>query len=279
MADQEQMVVSPRGEQIFVHEWIPQTVKGTVVLVHGLGEHVGRYEHVARAFNEANYALLGFDLPGHGRTGGVRGHIPSTGVVMDLISSRLADASLRFPEVPHFLYGHSLGGNHVLYHGLTCRPAVAGIISTSPGLGLAKAAPAWQLALVKLLVRLAPSMTINNGLDRSGLSHDPAVIQAYQDDPLVHPKISTRLALDLVSNGEWIIAHAGEFPSIPLLLMQGSLDRLVSPQATDAFAKGCSAQLTYKVWEGLYHELHNEFEKDETIQFMVDWMDLQVSKK
>jgi alpha-beta hydrolase superfamily lysophospholipase len=275
MADQEQMVISRQGQKVYIQEWIPETVKGTVVLVHGLGEHVGRYEHVARAFNRANYAVMGFDLPGHGRTEGVRGHIPSYDVVMDLIAFRLADASQRFPSVPHFLYGHSLGGSLVLYYGLTRKPEVAGIICTSPGLGLAKEAPAWQVTLVKLLAKVAPSLTIANGLDLSGLSHDPAVIKAYQDDPRVHGKISLRLAMDLLGNGQWIVAHAGAFPPIPLLLMQGSQDRLVSPKATDAFARACSAHLTYKVWDGLYHELHNEFEKDETIQFMIDWMDHQ----
>jgi alpha-beta hydrolase superfamily lysophospholipase len=271
----EQMVVSPQGGEIYVREWVPENVKGTVLLVHGLGEHIGRYEHVALAFNRANYALMGFDLPGHGRTGGVRGHIPSTKTVMDLVDFRLADTNRRFPAVPHFLYGHSLGGSLVLYDGLTHKPQVAGIISTSPGLRLAKAAPSWQVTLVNLLVKVAPSMTIDNGLDRSGLSQDPAVVQAYNDDPLVHGRVSLRLAVDLLSNGEWIIAHAGEFPPIPLLLMQGSRDRIVSPQATDAFARGCSARLTYKVWEGLYHELHNEFEQNEIIQFMIDWMDQQ----
>jgi len=275
MADQEQMVVSPQGQKIYVQEWIPETVKGTVVLVHGLGEHVCRYEHVARAFNRSSYAVMGFDLPGHGRTGGVRGHIPSYDAVMDLVAFRLADASRRFPGVPHFLYGHSLGGSLVLYYGLTRKPEVTGILCTSPALGLAKEAPFWQVTLVKLLAKVAPSMTIDNGLDRSGLSHDPAVIQAYQDDPLVHGKISLRLAVDLISNGQWIVAHAGAFPPIPLLLMQGSRDRLVSPKATDAFARGCSARLTYKVWDGLYHELHNEFEQNETIQLMIDWMDHQ----
>ena len=263
------------ADQVYTKDWIPENVKGTVVLVHGLGEHVGRYEHVAEAFNQAGYALLGFDLPGHGKTGGKLGYIPSYEVVMDLITSRLADAARRFPSVPHFLYGHSLGGNMVLYYGLTCKPDLAGIISTSPGLRMAKAPPAAQVTLVKVLAKVAPSLAIDNGLDLSGLSHDAAVIQAYQADPLVHGKISTRLALDLIGSGQWIVAHAGEFPSIPLLLLQGGSDRLVSPKATDTFARGCSARLTYKVYDGLYHELHNEFEKKEIIQLMIDWMDKQ----
>ena len=274
MADQQKMVSTPQG-QIYVQEWIPEVVKGTVVFVHGLGEHVGRYAHVARAFNQAGYALLGFDLPGHGRTGGKRGHIPSLDRALDLVELRLADASQRYPGVPHFLYGHSMGGYLVLSYGLARKPKLTGIISTDPALGQLKPFPAWLVALVSGLAKIAPSVTINNMLDLSSLSHDPAVIQAYRDDPLVHPRISLRLAVDLIRGGGWIVAHAAEFPPIPLLLMQGSQDRIVSPQATEAFARACSAQLTYKSWDGLLHELHNEYEQAEVIQTMVDWMDRQ----
>jgi alpha-beta hydrolase superfamily lysophospholipase len=274
MPEQEKMIASPHG-QIYIHEWIPPTVKGTVVLVHGLGEHVGRYAHVARTFNQAGYALLGFDLPGHGRTGGRRGHIPSLERVMDLVDFRLADAAQRFPAGRHFLYGHSLGGNLVLAYGLARKPQLTGILCTGPALGQLKPFPAWLVSLVSLLAKAAPGFTIGNMLDLSSLSHDPVVIQAYKADPLVHGKISLRLAVDLITGGESLVAHAGEFPPIPLLLMQGGRDRIVSPQATDAFARACSAPLTYKVWDGLYHELHNEYEQKEVVQTMVDWMDHQ----
>ena len=155
MPDQEKMVTSPQGRQIFIQEWIPPTVKGTVVLVHGLGEQASRYAHVARAFNQAGYAVLGFDLPGHGHTGGRRGHIPSLDAVKDLIDFRLADASQRFPAARHFLYGHSMGGNFVLSYALTRQPQLSGIISTSPALGQAKPFPLWLVALVTQLAKVA----------------------------------------------------------------------------------------------------------------------------
>jgi alpha-beta hydrolase superfamily lysophospholipase len=276
MQSREKIVDELHGQKIYLKEWIPETVKGTVVLIHGLGEHIGRYDHVAAAFNQAGYAVMGLDLPGHGRSGGIRGHISSYESVMDLISSRLQDAGQCFPEATHFLYGHSLGGNLVLYYALTRNPHLTGIISTSPGLGVATPPPALQIAMGKVLSVIAPSVLMDNGLDLSGLSHDPAVIEAYKNDPLVHGKISARLAIKFLAAGKWIIENASKFPAIPLLLLQGGADRIVSPQATDEFAQKCTAKLTYKVYPGLYHELHNEFEKEEIITTMIDWMNQQL---
>lgn len=275
MPSQEQIKKDSKGQSIYLKEWIPESVKGTVVLVHGLGEHIGRYEHVANAFNAAGYAVMGFDLPGHGCSGGVRGHVDSYETLMNLIASRLADAAQVYPNAKHFLYGHSLGGNLVLYYGLTRKPQLSGIIATSPAVGLSKELPSFQLFMAKVLSAISPSTTMDNGLDLAGLSHDQAVIQAYKDDPLVHGKISMRLAVNLVTSGKYLLEHAAEFPSLPLLLLQGSEDRLVNPAATDAFAKKCLAKITYNVYPGLYHELHNEFEKAEIIQTMISWMDEQ----
>ncbi|RPI29542.1 MAG: alpha/beta hydrolase [Chloroflexota bacterium] len=269
----ERMVDSPKGGKIYVREWIPEKVRGTVVVVHGLGEHICRYTHVAAAMNQAGYAVIGFDLPGHGRSSGKRGHIASYAMAVDLISLMLVEAADRYPYAAHFLYGHSLGGSLALYYILTRKDSLTRIISTGPGLGFEDPAPAWKVALANVLVILSPSFTLDNGLDVNGLSHDSAVVRAYKDDPLVHRMLSTRLGLDLLYKGRWMVEHAGECPPAPLLLMVGSRDRLVSPKAVDEFAARCSARLTYKVWDKLYHELHNEFEKEEIIQYMIDWMD------
>ncbi len=273
MEHREQMLKTAAGTSIYTQEWVPDQAKAAVVLVHGLGEHSGRYAHVAGAFNRAGYAVLAMDLPGHGKTGGPLGHIPSYDLVMNLISQMVEEAKRRYPEKPVFVYGHSMGGNLVLYYGLKCNPEIAGIICTSPGLGTAEPVPAWKTLMGKLLYNMAPTMQMANGLDVTGLSHDQKVIDAYVADPLVHNKISTRLGIDMLSNGAWILAHAGEFPHIPLLLMQGSQDRIVNPALTKQFAEKTSADLTFIMWEGGYHEMHNEPQKAEVIQTMTDWMD------
>jgi acylglycerol lipase len=265
------------GIQISIQEWIPDETRGTVVMVHGLGDHLCRYEHVAQRLNQAGFAVFRFDLPGHGHSGGTRGHIASYDIVMDLITTLLDEAREKFSGLPQFLYGHSLGGSLVLNYGITQKPVnLTGMISSSPGLGAAGSVPAWKLAFGQVLYNLAPSTTMENGLDLSGLSRDPSILKAYIADPLVHGKVSARLGLDIINKGRWIIEHAGEFPSIPLLLMQGSADRLVDPKATDSFALKCSARLTYKIWEGFYHELHNEPEKEAILQYIIDWMNRQI---
>lgn len=276
MQRSERTTALPTGQKIALYEWRPQTPKAVVLLVHGLGEHAGRYEHVAKAFTDHGYALVGFDHPGHGKSEGVRGHIASYATVTDFITRLLSEMAGSYPGLPQFLYGHSMGGNIGLYYLLTCHPQLAGAIITSPGLGTADPVPAWKTLMGKVLYNVLPAMQMDNGLLLSGLAHDAAVIQAYKADPLVHGKISVRLGIEMLSNGKEIVAHAAQFPPIPLLLMQGSADPIVSPQVTDQFAKAFRGDLTYKVWDGLYHELHNEPQQTAVIATMVDWLDAHV---
>lgn len=259
-----------RGIKIVGQDWQPEgEPRGVVALLHGLGEHVGRYRHVAEALNGAGFGLIGFDLPGHGKSAGTRGHT-SYDDSLEEIDHLLRQASVRYPGKPRFLYGHSLGGALVLYYALKRRPSLQGFIATSPGLGV-DASPA-KVLFAKVMAAVYPSFTVNNGLDRNNLSHDPAVIQAYNEDPLVHPRVSARLGLDLLTKGAWITEHAPDFPG-PLLLVQGNQDHLVSPLATRAFAeKVPSDKVTFKVWENLYHETHNEPAKTRVIQFMINWI-------
>ncbi|MDP3450354.1 MAG: alpha/beta hydrolase, partial [Anaerolineaceae bacterium] len=181
-----------------------------------------------------------------------------------------------FPGLPVFIYGHSLGGNLTLYYCLTQNPQIKGAIVTSPGLATAAPVPPVKLALGKLMYNLMPAMQMDNGLLRSGLSRDPEVEKIYSNDPLVHPKISARLALDLINNGKFIIDHAAEFP-IPLLLMQGTGDYIVNPPMTKTFANAAPlSKITFKEWDGYYHELHNEPEKAQVLKTITDWLDLEL---
>ncbi len=278
------------GLSFYFQGWEPEgPARAVVCLVHGLGEHSGRYAHVAQALNDAGYILFGFDLRGHGRSGGRRGHIPSYEALMDDIGALLDEAATRFPGLPRFLYGHSLGGNLVLNYALRrCASAaatdavtlsaaersrrVSGVIATSPAIRLPNPPPPLQVALAKVMNRLYPGLQMPNGLPLNGLARDPEVIRAYASDPLVHNRISVRLALEMLSAGEWALAHAAEFP-LPLLLVHGTADILTSAQASAEFAARVPAgRCTLKLWEGFYHETHNEPEKAEVLGFMVDWL-------
>jgi alpha-beta hydrolase superfamily lysophospholipase len=263
---------APDGIQFYFQGWQPDTPPVAVVcLVHGLGEHSGRYAHVAAALNTAGYALIGFDLRGHGKSGGPRGHTPSYGTLMDDIDRLFAEATRRYPDKPQFLYGHSLGGNLVLNYALRRTPSIAGVVATSPAIRTANPLPPAQVALAKVMNKLQPGMTMPNGLALDGLARDPAVIRAYTSDPHVHNKISVRLATGMLDAGEWALAHAAEFP-LPLLLVHGTADRLTSAQATEAFAAKVPGDCTLKLWDGYYHETHNEPEKTDVLAFMIDWL-------
>jgi alpha-beta hydrolase superfamily lysophospholipase len=263
---------SPDNLAFYFQGWQPDAPPAAAIcLVHGLGEHTGRYMHVAAALNAAGYAVLGFDLRGHGKSGGLRGHTPAYDTLMDDIGRLLDEAAARYPVGPRFLYGHSLGGNLVLNYALRRKPAIAGVVSTSPGLRVATPPPAAQIALAKVMNRIYPAMQMPNGLALDNLARDPEVIRAYTSDPLVHNKISVRLALEMLGAGEWALAHAAEFP-VPLLLVHGSADRLTSAAASQEFAARVRSDCTLKIWDGFYHETHNEPEKADVIGFMVEWL-------
>ncbi|HEY9152430.1 MAG TPA: lysophospholipase [Anaerolineales bacterium] len=270
---------SKDGLNLYVQGWEPeQKPKAAVALIHGFGEHTGRYAHVGEAFNNAGYALVGFDLRGHGKSGGARGHTPSYDAMMDDIADFLAWIGKRYPGLPQFLYGHSMGGNEVLNFSIRRKPDIVGVIATGPWLKLAFDPPALQVTLGKAMNSIAPGFTQNSALDTNALSHDPKIGDAYVHDPLVHSKISARLFVSIYESGLWALDHAGEFP-LPLLLMHGSADRITSFAASAEFAKRAGKMVTWYPWDGLYHEVHNEIEKAEVIRTMIGWMDAQRKKK
>jgi len=269
------------GLSLYFRGWEPESRPAAVIcLVHGLGEHTGRYAHVAEAATEAGYALLGCDLRGHGRSDGPRGHSPTYDAMLDDIDQVLDEAAVRYPERPLFLYGHSLGGELVLCYALQrCsrtnrRPPrdVVGVIATGPSLRTATPPPGWKVAIGKIAYSLFPTMSMSNGLDRSALCRAPHVVEQYNSDPLVHDRVSARLGMDILRNGESSLAQAAEFP-VPLLLMHGAADRITSPAASQEFARSLDGKCTLRLWDGLYHEIHNEPEKQEVLGYMIRWMD------
>jgi alpha-beta hydrolase superfamily lysophospholipase len=275
MSNNDTLSGKSRDSNIYVTEWIPDKVKGTIVIVHGIGEHIGRYAAIAKEFNRAGYAVFGFDLPGHGHSGGKRGVLPPLEKLLDIISNRLNDAAQCYPHTPHFLYGHSLGGSLVLDYDIRRKPVLSGIIASGVPFKVYQKVPGIKLFLVNLLSGIAPSITMDTGLDLTSLSSDPAVVEAYKTDPLVHSQGSVSFGAYLLKGGPWLLDHANEFPPVPLLLMQGSEDHIVSTEAVRSFAQRCSSPITYKEWTGFLHEIHHEPDKDQVYKFKIDWLDAQ----
>lgn len=262
--------------QYYGVKWLPvERPHAVIVLVHGLGEHCLRYQHVAEFFNQHGIALFASDHAGHGKSGGKRGHVDSYDWFYSEIDTLLQYARRDFPNLPVFLYGHSLGGSIVLAYSLTKKPAVAGVIATSPGIRLIKD-PGIMLLFGKILNRIAPSTALNNGLIVEGISKDIGVVQAYKNDPLVHPWISAHLALELIQTGEWVRAN-GEHFSLPLLLLHGNQDMLTSVDGSRELAAKNNPNITYIEWEGGYHELHNEPDRHKVLNAILNWLNPRIT--
>lgn len=190
---------------------------------------------------------------------------------MEDIARLIEESVRRYPNLPRFLYGHSMGGNFVLNFVLRRTPRLAGVIATAPALKTAFAPPAWKLAVGKSMAAWWPSLSLPSGLDVEAISRDPEVVRRYTQDPLVHDRLSARLGMDILRNGLWALEQAARFP-LPLLLMHGSADRLTSLEASREFAAKLGEGGTLKIWEGFYHEVHNEPEKALVLGYTIDWL-------
>lgn len=265
------------GLGIFAQAWEPAVVapRAVVCLIHGVGEHTSRYAHVAEALGREGFILFGFDLRGHGRSGGARGHLSAIEDYMQDIDLLLEQARARYPGLPLMIYGHSLGGILALYYGLKRKPDLKGAIVTSPGLRSALEKQPVKVLMAKVLGSLLPTATLPSGLDVRFLSRDESVIQAYTNDPLTHDRLSFAFGKNMLDAIAWTLNHAGEFP-LPLLLMHGKSDEIAYPAGSIEVAGALGERATLILWEGAYHELHNEPEKAEVFKTMILWMDARL---
>lgn len=265
------------GVKFFVQGWEPDTApKAVVALVHGLGEHVGRYAHVGQALTAAGYVLVGFDTRGHGKSGGARGHFPSLDAVMSDIRQFFQFVSQRYPNIPQFLYGHSLGGLLSLTYTVQNKNlGLKGVMVTGSALRSALQEQKAKIAMARILGTLIPAATIPSGLDATTISRDKAVVDKYVNDPLVHDKTSLGLGKSALNAIDVSFAGASEF-AYPLLIMHGKADKLTYASGSEDFAKLASEKnkdVTLKIWEGLFHEVHNEPEQAEVFKVMIEWLD------
>ena len=264
---------SQDGLAIFAQGWEPEAreIKAVVCLVHGLGEHSSRYAHVAEAFCRAGIALFTADTRGHGRSGGIRGHFPSIEAVMKDIDLLLAQARQRYPGLPMVLYGHSLGGVLVLQYALNRKPALQGVVATSPGLRTALEKQPLKIWAAKVLGTLAPKVTLPSGLDVNAISHDPLVIENYKNDPLNHDKVSLGFGKIMLGVTRQTLAHAADFP-LRLLLIHGKADAIAYASGSMEFAAAIPDKARLLLVDDGFHELHNEPGKEEMIGKMVEWV-------
>ena len=268
------------GLELFAQVWEPQVVspRAVICLVHGVGEHSSRYAHVAEAFGKEGFVLFGFDQRGHGRSGGLRGHITSIEDFLQDIDLLLEQARIRYPGLPIILYGHSLGGILVLHYSLKRKPDIKGVIATSSGLHTAVEEQKLKVVAAKILGSIMPTTQMPSGLDPKALSRDESVVETYINDPLVHDKLSLGFGKVMIGVTAWTLEHAGEFP-LPLLLLHGKNDAIAYPSSSTEFAAALKDRCTLVLWDGAYHELHNEPEKMEVFKTMTMWMDARLREE
>jgi acylglycerol lipase len=237
-----------------------------------MGEHSGRYAHWAKLLNEAGYSVLTYDLRGHGKSGGPRGHINSFNDYLDDTVILLKEADERFPGLPHFLYGHSLGSIIVSNYVLRRKPKLSGVVLSA----LVNRTPLRQqkgkIFLANVLGSIIPRLSMASGLDPTSISRDPEVVSIYTHDPLVHSITSAGLGKGIFEAIDWDDQHASEW-ILPVLFMHGEKDRLGFVEGAREFAGKINGDCTLKIWPGLFHEVHNEPEKEEVFEYLFSWLD------
>jgi alpha-beta hydrolase superfamily lysophospholipase len=247
-----------------------ENAKAVIILVPGLGEHVQRYAGWSELFRKEGFAFTGVDLPGHGRSEGRRGNIGSFRILDEMISILVDSCRKTFPGIPVIIYGHSLGGGIVLDYLIRANPRIKGAIVTSPWLKLTTEPPRAKVLMASMIKNLLPGLVQPSGLNADHISHDETVVETYKNDPLVHDKISVGLFDSAMKAARHSLEYASEL-RIPVLLMHGSDDLITSPDGSREFAEK-SGKVALKIWEGGYHELHNEPFKDEVFGFILRWI-------
>ncbi len=272
-------VVHSTSSQRFYHSWIPRSISpwAALTLVHGFGNHGGRFAGIGTSLASFGLAVQAIDLIGHGRSPGRRGCIDSYDQLLDDVCVSLQHSKECFPRTPQFLFGHSMGGNLVLNLALR-RPedviGAHGLIVSSPMLRAGEMPKERIMNAGRWLASKIPNWRIKAPVEVAKLSQDRRAQDAFQRDRLVHRNLSLRLAANLVDSGGWALENASLLP-IRTLLMHGSEDTLTCPTATQEFAESSNGMATFKVWNGCRHDLHDELQRERVFEYMTRWIKQQ----
>ncbi len=262
--------------QLFYQCWRPHKApQAALAIVHGFSDHSGRYMNIVNNLVPRGMALYSFDQRGHGRSPGRRGHIDNFGEFRDDLLTFTRLVTSQEPDTPLFLAGHSMGGLIALDFGLHYPQTVSGVIVSAP---LLSDPPVSSLIVTigRICSRVWPTFSMDAGLDTSGLSRNPQVVQAYEDDPLVHGQGSARLSTELSTIVAETNANAASFQP-PLLIFHGTADRLTDPAASRRFyEKVASTNKRYISYEGGYHEGHNDIHYERVVIDIGQWIEEQV---
>lgn len=267
-------VTAADGTPLARRRWPAPTdpARGRVLLVHGLGEHSGRYGHVATWLRDRGWQVTAYDHRGHGDSGGRRGRIGQARDLLDDLA-RLVDAERADGAGPLVLFGHSLGGLVAAHFVAEAIRPVEGLVLSSPALDAGL--NVLQRVQLAIALAIAPDLAVGNGLDPALLSHDPDVVRAYREDPLVHDRVTGRLVGTVVRGGATVLAAAARW-TVPTLLLWAGADGIVAPAGSAVFAATAPPTVvTAQRFDGLFHEILNERQTlaEPVYQALARWLD------
>jgi lysophospholipase len=261
--------------RIFYQSWQVAHPKGILVISHGLGEHSGRYQNLLEALSGKGISVYAPDHRGSGMSGGIRGHVDDFGKfhrdIKHLIDTVVKQEN---PGAPIMLLGHSMGGLIAELYALAYPEDLAGLILSAPALMPSVAVPVWKKTMSKVVSKFFPRMTVSNEIDPNHISMEKAVVQAYLDDPLVHDRVSTKFYQEYLNAAGVAIKRAGEL-RMPLLLIHGTADKMVSVQSSRHIFKAAASQdKTLEIFDGLFHETMNEKveQREKVLGIMEQWI-------
>ena len=269
MVSKTSQLMANDGLGLLVRHWDCAEARAHVLIVHGLGEHSGRYEHVGSFLSDAGFAVTSYDQRGHGASGGERVDLESFSEYLDDLESVVDEVGR---DIPLIIYGHSMGGLIAASYGMSNRPQPLAYVLSAPA--LSAQVPAFLKLASKVVSRIKPTMRMANSIKGEQLSRDPSVGEKYFADPLVETKTTARFGAVFLAHMESIREDYDRL-SRPTLVIHGADDELVPPHASAPLAS--LANVERKLFAGLRHEIHNEPEQNDVLGFVVTWLESQLA--
>ena len=261
------------GVRIFEQTWIPAgDPRGIVTLVHGIGEHSGRYGYLVQRLTDAGFAVCALDNRGHGHSGGIHGHVDTWTDYREDLHVFMRYVSAKFPNLPLFLYGHSLGALIVTDYVLFYPDGIDGLIVSGHPFRPTGAVKPVLVFIARLLSRILPEVSLDLGIDDDTLSRDPDVVRAYREDKLVHRKVTVRWGTEALAAVDRVRERAGEI-RMPFLVLHGEADKINSAEGSrELFEKASSTDKKLIIYPGGYHEPHNDLDREQVASDVIGWL-------
>jgi len=270
---QELQLKSADGTELFAREWRPNdSPKAWIAFSHGQSEHSGRYDTLSRVLAEAGYALVMADLHGHGQSGGKRGHVDRFSQYTDDLLAMIEYCRQQDPAAL-FMGGHSLGGLNAARVAVENPEGVRGLILSGAALRMGFEPPGWKVAMGKFMAHVLPRLTMGNEIDVKDLTHDEEIVERQRNDPYNHGVISAKAFVEFLKAQETVFEKA-DMAKMAMLVMHGDHDKLAAVSGSEEFHRLAGSQAkTLKIYEGFYHDIFNELDKERVFNDLIEWLD------